>query len=513
MSWTVLPGKNVVYTQTQLPPQALEGLDYRQGESATVVRHNYHAWQRMRDRGMVVPNPMAHYDWPGRWTPRANQRTTAQFLVEHPKAVCLNGMRTGKTMSALWARDYLHQEGAVRRTLIIAPLSTLDTVWERNLFLHFPGRTFAVLKGTRAQKQQRAADTRVETIIVNPDSLHLVMDHLPELDLVIVDEATAFKNAQSRRWKCLNALVQKSEARLWLLTATPTAQGPMDAYGLIRLIQPKYLSKRMFQDMTMTQVSKFKWVPKPDAEKTVVAWLQPAIRYTLEDCGDVPTVQYEYIPYDLSSEQRRVIDDLREEALATFGDDGVDVTAANAAALLSKMLQVEAGGVYAHDPDGERVVYHMQADGFFDAAREYVEEADTPVLVFTPFRAAAFSIHAALKKAGLAVGLVTGDTRHAERTELFDQFQAGQLRAIVAVPATMSHGLTLDRANYVLWAGPTFKAEEYSQANGRLLEAESSKHIVVSHLVATGVAKEAFARLKSHARLQDTVLNLIQHGV
>lgn len=510
MTWYVIEG-GYAATDVQLPPQVMEGTRHARNERAIVIRHDYQTWRTLRERGLVLPSPAVHYQYPGRWPPRDNQRATVEFLVEHDRCICLNGMRTGKTLSALWAADYLMQEGVLRRVLIVAPVSTHETVWERNLFLHFPHRTHRVARSGQTADKRRAAaaDGAVQFLVVNPDALHIIAPSLVDIGLVIVDEATAFKNPRSRRWKALAGILAAHQARCWLLTATPTRQSPEDAYGLVRLLHPKkYMTAAQWRDLTMRQVSKFRWVPKHDAAATVSAWLRPSIRFTLADCGDVPQVQYEDLSVELSPEQEALVAALKDEALAELGD-GKQITAVHAAALVTKMLQVQCGGVYATDGTGERVVHKVNAPAFFDAIAEYVEEADTPVLVFAPFVAAVDAIVEALRERGLRVGRVAGDVKSEARAEIFDAVQRRELDAVVAVPACMSHGVTLDVASYVLWAAPPFKAEEYEQANGRVLQAGSRKRIVITHVVPSRMVAGLYTRLREKGRLQDTVLDLL----
>jgi SNF2 family DNA or RNA helicase len=56
-------------------------------------------------------------------------------------------------------------------------------------------------------------------------------------DLIVVDEANAYKNVQTNRWKVIKKLVDDVDW-LWMLTGTPAAQSPVDAFGLARLVNP-----------------------------------------------------------------------------------------------------------------------------------------------------------------------------------------------------------------------------------------------------------------------------------
>lgn len=453
----------------------------------------------------AVPRDFA-YTWPGRFTPRKHQRETFRFLVTHDRCFCLDGLGTGKTLSAIWAMDHLMNMGVVRRALIVAPLSICDYVWGRELWKTLTHRRYVWLKGTRAQKSEMAENTCNQILIINPESLHLIRK-LPEVDLIIVDEMTKFKNHRSRRYRALKLMAEGR--RLWLLSGTPAPQSPLDAYGPIRLVRPERLSFLQWRDWTMSRVSEFVWVPRPGAENIIAKWMQPAIRHKREDCFDMPDVAVLPLEVDLTKEQETAIKSFREEAAARFNEDGV-ITATTAAAVLSKCLQVMGGGVYGENEDG-RYIQKVNADPFYEAVESVVEQADTPVLIFAPFRSTARAIYDRLAK-GFKAGIITGDTKEADRSAYFDRVQSGTLDALVAVAGTMSHGLTLTGARYILWALPPYSFEEYDQANGRVIRSGQRNDVVIYQLVQNNLARDLFKRLETKEKLQTAVLNLIEGG-
>jgi len=506
--WAVLDDKQALVTTRRLPE--IPGAPLRRlqvdGRDVTVAPHTHTAWEALRHAGLNPPSPLRYYDWPGRHKPMQHQRSTVEHLISHRKAFCLNGLGTGKTLSNIWAADYLQKQGAVRRVLVVAPLSICSYVWERELFTTLPRRTVAVCRGSRRRKLQMAADTRIEWLIVNPESLGVIADHLRGVDLVIVDEFTKFKNARSQRTKVLRKLSRST--RLWLNSGTPAPQSPLDAYGPMTLVRDKPMSFTAWRDMTMVQVSEFKWLPREGVEETIARHLQPAVRYRREDCYDMPDVSVQELEVDLTPAQDRFIKEIRKEAAAELA--GQTITAANAAAVLIKILQVMGGGVY--DEDGR--THQVSAEPFYEAIEEVVDQADTPVLIFVPFRSAATAVHERLEKAGYNVGKIVGGTNTTTRRQVFDGIQNRQLDACVAVASTMSHGLTLTEARYVLWACPPYSYEDYEQANGRVIRNGQRNDVVIYHLIQNTLARELFGRLQSKARLQDTVLNIIggEHG-
>jgi hypothetical protein len=85
------------------------------GRNVVVVPHREDEVRLLRNIGLDAPAPMGYYyDWPGMYTPFQHQKITAEFLTLNPRAFCLNGMGSGKTVSVLWAFDYLRKIGKVR---------------------------------------------------------------------------------------------------------------------------------------------------------------------------------------------------------------------------------------------------------------------------------------------------------------------------------------------------------------------------------------------------------------
>jgi SNF2 family DNA or RNA helicase len=513
--WLVLPDSPHIAATCHLPDEATAGLKAArvtlQGVPLTVLPHDYRTWRTLRDRGVLAPSPLCRYRWSGPFTPRDHQPAVVQHYLENDKTFDFSGMRTGKTLSALWAMDFLMEQGEVGRTLVVCPVSITDIVWERHLFQHFPHRKIKVLSGSRAQKQKDAANRKHQVLIVNPESLHLVKDHLPGVGLVIVDEFTKFKNRQSKlRYPALHEISQTR--RLWMLGALPAPQRPTDAYGPLRLVNPEYIGFMRFRALTMYQASKFTWRARRNADEVIAQWMKPAIRYRREDCIDIPDFEVAPLEVKLSDEQKRILHDLKESAATELA--GRPITAANAASVLSKALQVMAGGLYVEDSDavtGEgKVSLEVNADPFYEALEQITENTEGATLFFTGFVNTAEYAADFLKKRGYRVGLVTGNTPKAARMPLFDAVQNGELDALVAVPGTMSHGLELTASNVVVWMTPPFEYEIYDQANHRVLGESQKRKVLILHLVQNTIASERFRALQSKETLQGSVLKWIE---
>ena len=109
------------------------------------------------------------------------------------------------------------------------------------------------------------------------------------------------------------------------MTGTPAAQSPMDAYGLAKLINPEAVPRfySSFRDMVMTQKSQFRWVPKDTASDIVFNALQPAIRFTKEECLDLPEMTYVERKVELTRQQTKYYELLRKKLVMRVGEDEV----------------------------------------------------------------------------------------------------------------------------------------------------------------------------------------------
>jgi hypothetical protein len=294
-----------------------------------------------------LPSPITkEYNWPGLYQPFDHQRVTAEFLSINKKAFCFNEAGTGKTSSALWAADYLMNKGKVRRVLIICPLSIMYSAWQNDIFNTCMHRTSAVCHGT-ADKRRKIINSEYEFIIINYDGVNIVQEDIKKgnFDLVIVDEANAYKSTSTTRWKTMNKIVT-IDTRLWMMTGTPASQSPLDAYGLARLVCPNRVPKfkNAWRDKVMYQVSRFKWLPRPTAKNDVYGALNPAIRFAKNQCLDLPDIMYQTREIPLTPQAHKYYKELKDQMLIEAA--GEQITSVNAAANLNKLLQISGGAVY-----------------------------------------------------------------------------------------------------------------------------------------------------------------------
>lgn len=453
-----------------------------------------------------VPSPiLGHYAWSGQYKPFDHQKTTSAFLTLHRKAFCFNEQGTGKTGSVIWAADYLMQQKRIKRVLIICPLSIMDSAWRADLFKFAMHRTVDVAHGS-SEKRKAVIRNNSEFVIINYDGVEIVADEIDRagFDLIVVDEANAYKNTSTRRWKTLNGLV-KQNTWLWMLTGTPAAQSPFDAYGLAKLINPLNVPKfaTSFKDMVMLKVSQHRYIPKHNATEIVFKALQPAIRFTKDECLDLPELTYTKRKIELTKQQQKYYNLLRERLVMLAA--GEEVTAANAAVNMNKLLQISCGAVYSDS--GDAIEFDIR--NRYAVLKEVIDESSQKVLIFVPFKHAIGILVDRLTKDGITNEIISGDVSAGKRTQIFSDFQTKpDPRVLVIQPQAAAHGVTLTAANTVVWWGPTSSLETYAQANARVHRSGQNHPCTVVQLYGSPVEKHVYNMLDNKIDVHSQIVDL-----
>lgn len=455
-----------------------------------------------------VPHPiLGQYSWPGMYTPFDHQRTSAEFMASHPRCFNLSEAGTGKTSAAAWAADYLMSRKIIRRVLIICPVSIMDTAWRSDLFKTCMHRTVGIASGSRTQRQSIIRGP-YEFVIINFDGVKVVADELKAggFDLLIIDEGNAIKNPQTARWKSVASLVTPS-TWVWLMTGTPAAQSPVDAYGLAKLVNPSAVPAFLgrWRDQVMNKVTQFKWVPRADAQEKVFSALQPAIRFTKAECLDLPPLLYTTRAVSLTAQQRKYYDLVKRDMAAQLA--GVEVTATNAASLINKLLQISQGVVYTD----ERDVVEFDITERLQALEDVLEATSNKVIVFVPFRHSLLRLRESLTKQGHIVDVIHGGVKGGTRADVIKAFQtADDPRVLLMIPQAAAHGITLTRADTIVWWGPTPSAELYLQGNARAHRAGQKNAVTVVRLQASPVEKRIYDLLDNRLDAHQLLVQLFQ---
>jgi len=476
------------------------------GEKRISLPHTTDVTRLARNYGFIVPAPiLSQYEWPTDPPPFKTQQTTAALLTMNARAYVLSEMGTGKTRAALFACDHMFQRDEIKRVLVVAPLSTLSQVWDREIFQYFNHLKVQVVHGT-ADARRKKLKNPAHIYVINHDGVGVVLKELMAMkfDVIIVDEIGCYRNKKTEKWEDMFSLVTNAPYA-WGMTGSPTPNSPVDAWGICKLLTPSRATKwkKEFQRKTMTQLTQFRWIPKADANDYVYAMLQPAVRYKRDDCMELPDVSYQTIKVPQSGGVAKVYKQLIAKLKIAFLEG--QVTAANEGVLFMKLLQVACGWVYTTDKGVVALDNRKRVQEVVDI----YEQSAGKVIVFACFKHAATELHRRMIKAGIDACLVTGDTSKKHRDEIFGTFQnSAEKSMIVAHPQCMSHGLTLTAANTIVWFTPTTSLETYEQACARITRPGQVRKSLIIHLTGSPIESKIYSRLRQKASIQGALLDM-----
>lgn len=496
---------------TSVIPKSHHEGEITPGVHEVLVNWGYDESMVLKNMGVKnVPSPIGRaYTWPGMYKPMTHQRETAEFLTMHKRAFCFDEMGLGKTAASAWAADYLMTIGQVKRVLIICPVSIMQAAWQQDLFKVLMHRTVGIAHGARAKRVQ-VLESECNFCIINYDGVGIVEEEIKAggFDLIIMDEANNVKSSTAKRSRAIKRLIGV-DTRVWLMTGTPAAQSPEDAYGLAKLVSPERVPKFFgsWRDMVMQKLTMYKWVPRARAKDIVHNALQPAIRHTKEECLDLPDMVYVDRMVPLTKQQEKYYKVLKEQMLALAA--GEEITAVNAASLLSKLLQLSVGSAYGDaDKNGNKPVIEFDVKPRLDALDDVIQESSHKVIIFAPFTHTIALLERDLAKRGYTTATINGSVPQGKRGAIFSAFQyQPDPKVIIIQPQAAAHGVTLTAASTVVWFGPTTSLDTYLQANARAHRKGQQNKVTVVHMQGSPAEAKLYKALSvrgaEHVNLMD----------
>jgi superfamily II DNA or RNA helicase len=471
----------------------------------------------LRKIGFDAPAPiLSQYDFPQTVGKPAFevQKKTCALLTMAQRAYVLNGMGTGKTKCAIWAFRYLQKIKRANRMLVVAPLSTLVFVWQREAFEVDPSIKVNVLHGDAKKRKAKLAED-ADIYVINHDGVQVIAKELAaliaagEIDVLTIDELAVYRN-KSERTKAMVAVAAKMKW-VWGMTGSPMPHEPTDVFYQCKVVTPDSVPRWFthFRAALMYPLGHVqKWVPKADAVERAYDVMQPSVRFTIDEVAELPPCIERYVDVDMGQIQQKVYKEIVAHCQSAF-TNGELITAANAGAAMAKLLQISLGWVYTTDAQGQRNVKPLDNKKRIEALVDAIESTDRKVIVFVPYIHALDGIGQALTTEKIDYATVSGDTPSKERDRIFNVFQnTSKLKVLLAHPQCVAHGITLTAADTVVWFGPITSLETYDQANHRIRRVGQKHKQQIIHLRSTSVEKRVYSMLNAKQDVQKSFLKM-----
>lgn len=432
------------------------------------------------------------------YTAEPPQKLIRGHLMSSELAMLFVGMGLGKTAACLDVISELLLDIDSIGVLIIAPMRVCNLTWPMEVenWEQFSWLKVANLRTAAGRKLFQQGKAHI--YLINYESIPTLVKLWQDMqkkglplpyDIAIFDESTKAKNPASKRVNLFRRSIP-AVRRQWALTGTPAPNSLLDLFAQVRLIDggtrlgSKFMGyrKAFFES---TDYMEYNWKPKDGAQDTIEERISD-ITLTLhsKDWLTIPDTIMEDVDVPLGDDLMDQYQEFEKEMVMQL-EDVHHITATNAAALISKLLQFTSGMIY----DGDKMTHDLH-DLKIVKLRGIVKKTHGPVLVACIFKHEQTRIRKAFPQAEFFADATTAT----KQMELITRWNNGEVAMLVAHPASIGHGLNLQHGgNTLVWMTQTYSRELTEQMICRLVRRGQDKAVTVYRLMCPGTVDEAVA--------------------
>lgn len=439
---------------------------------------------------------------------RPYQEEDVKFIMERKICGIFNEQRTGKTPTVLTA---LNRMGC-KKIIIVCPASTVPQ-WAEE-FTRWTGRPCIQLTGHAVSKKFIQMDNWTDGIAVSYETFKSVLEGpgvyaellIRKPDAIILDEAHRIKNHKTQNFKTLSCCT-KVPVRV-ALTGTPAPNKPHDIFGILHFLFPKTYSsywnfineyfttfRKNARGRTFMEVGDF----KPGKRVELQQFLnRHCIQRKRKDVMDwLPDKDYQEIKLETTPKQQAYIDEL----LKYFEIKNTDIITKT---LLDRLIRIRQ---LCLDP----AILDLKSEAAPKTTwiKQYIKDyPDRPTLIFSKSTKYIFALEHDLLDPN--TDIIVGATPIEKRHKIVKAFQEGKLKRLLINIDAGKEGLTLDKAEVIIFTDKYPPAGDIAQAEDRFVATtvdKANKSHLIIELMMKGTYDEELYRLVKRRFSETDVIN------
>ena len=414
-------------------------------------------------------------------------------------------MGTGKSKVLIDNIAMLYDKGKINGALIVAPKGVVGTWYLNQIPDHLPDHIEhknVLWKPNITRKQ----NLRLKSLFETGTDLHILIMNVEAFSttkgcefakkfldshrtLMAVDESTTIKNPDAKRTKNICNLSILSKYRR-ILTGSPVTKSPLDLYKQCDFLKEELLGHGSYYTFR-TRYAIMKTANFGGKSVQIVVGyrnldelsekLRPfSYRVLKDDCLDLPDKIYMKRTVQLSSEQKKVYEQMKQMALAEM--NGKMMSTATVLTQLMRLHQITCGHFTADDGSIQKIKSNR-----LDELMDVLEEIEGKVVIWAHYQNDVETIVEHLKKKYGDNSIVDyyGRTRPENRQSNIDKFQKDEgCRFFIGTPATGGYGITLTQASNVIYYSNGYDLEKRMQSEDRAHRIGQKKSVTYIDLIA-----------------------------
>ena len=399
-------------------------------------------------------------------------------------------MGTGKSKVLIDNISMLYDAGKINGAVIVAPKGVVGTWYKEQLPHHMADHVeyVSVLWQSNINKKQEKelsklfkTNHELHVLIVNVEALSTKkgVDFVNKFlscheTLMAIDESTTIKNPQAKRTKSIIKLGASAKYRR-ILTGSPVTKSPLDLYTQCEFLSPwllnhaSYYSFRTryavmrsanFGGRSVQIVVGYRNIPELSDKLKDFSY-----RVLKDDCLDLPKKTFMKRVIQLSSEQEKLYNQMKQMALAVMNDKMT--TTATTMTQLMRLQQITCGHFKADDGSVQEIKNNR-----IDELMNMLDEIHGKVVIWAHWRNDIATIVKHVKEEYGDNSIVTyyGDTSVEDRQKAITSIQDpdSPVRFIVGTPQTGGYGITLTEASTMIYYSNGYDLEKRQQSEARI---------------------------------------------
>jgi SNF2 family DNA or RNA helicase len=424
-------------------------------------------------------------------------------------------MGTGKTKVLIDNMSMLYDKGKIDGALIIAPKGVIKTWYEQELPAHLPNHieNVTVLWQPNITKTQQE---KLESLFEIETALHILVMNVEAFStdkgvkfatkflnshkvLMAIDESTTIKTPTAKRTKNIISLGKYSKYRR-IMTGSPVTKNPLDLYTQCEFLNPYlldftsyYAFRNRYAEMktmhlrgrSIQVVDEFKNLG--ELSETLKGF---SYRVLKEDCLDLPSKVFTKRHIVLTSEQRKIYDQMKKAAMAVL--NGKVTTTMTVLTQLMRLHQITCGHFTADDGSVQSV-----SNNRITELMNVLEEIEGKAIIWANYQRDVTQIIKAISDEYGPGSVVDyyGLTPQDKRQDNIRKFQNGdECRFIVGTTQTGGYGITLTKANTVVYYSNGYDLEKRLQSEDRAHRIGQTKSVTYVDLIAEDTVDEKIVK-------------------
>ena len=450
----------------------------------------------------------SNYIWLGRYRDNINMvaaspnglkysfTVPSSFLIFRRNGNIFVSGNTGKTLVAIKLIEHWKVP-----TMVIAPLSILESVWIQEL------EKWSRLRVVNLWHNLKEFENDYDVYIINYEHFKKLENTEDKIKFLIVDESSKLKNNRSQITKAILNYKDTIQHKL-ILSGKPAPNNMLEYWGQMCFINPELLSDNYYKFRNKYFYSfgygGYQYAPYPGAKEKIMNQIsKQAFFVKKEDCLDLPERIFETRIVEMDEIQQKAYDEMEKLNIMEFRS--YTTLGANELAKIMKLREITSGFAIST----ERMPFEISKSKLIELEAVLDEiNPDRQVIIWINFHYEIEMIKKLLKKEYVTL---YGDMPQKEKERSINEFKRGAVKYLIAHPLSGGFGLNFAQCSYVIWFSMNYSLEQYAQANDRIYRIGQVNRCTYIHLLAKkSIDQVIYKTLQKKERMSDACLSMLK---